>query len=340
MEIKIQSMSTEEPQCVCGLFYYLVAAVVTLSLTSMVLLCLSIYFYKKTDQVSGKIVRNRSRSFAFGEHCKINSFTCLQLKNGKEHQATEQTCLTGKTRPRILSRVQNRPGHVTVSNSSSGNFKRFEPRMFKLRSKLSLGRSNTISHSSYNSANEELEFDLYDYGHEHIEDDIKEPFLKNNWEMEDFSMTETVPTKLFPSDDTLVHINEVKSCSKISSMNESPIPARRGDYNRNIIESITSDLTASIMSEMNLLETDGSKYHMKKGQIEGSILNTLENPKQDHTPVNIQDLVVLHRTSCGEEKTETMLERNHVWATVQQKISTKTFPPITLIEELELWDDD
>ena len=55
----------------------------------------------------------------------------------------------------------------------------------------------------------------------------------------------------------------------------------------------------------------------------------------------------------GEKKTETVLERSHVWAnvstaqtiTIQQnkdrkQNAKKICPPIALIDELELWDDD
>ena len=340
-------MKTENAECGCGSVSFLVAAVVFLSLMSLALLSLSIYLYKKSNQVSQKIVRNRSLSFAFGESCKINSFTCLQLKNNKDNIPREPTRLSCPIKPsdkRMVARpVQSRPGHV--SNSSSGNFRRFEPRMYKLCSKLSLGRSNTISHSSYNSANEELEFDLYDYGHQYIGEDDKEDILKNNWEVDDFSMLGLVPTKLFPSDDTIVHVNEVKSSSKISSMNESPIPLRKGDYNQNIMESITSDLTSSIMSDLNLTENNTSQEPSRKGQGK-SIMETLQTLKQNHTNQNSQDLVVLHINKSGDERTETMLERKHVWANVKKKTVQNTLhthpsaPPITLIDELELWDTD
>ena len=223
--------------------------------------------------------------------------------------------------------------------------------MYKLCSKLSLGRSNTISHSSYNSANEELEFDLYDYGHEHIGEGVTEPMVKNTWEMDAFSMTEFVPTKLFPSDDTIVNVNEVKSSSKISSMNDSPILARRGDYNQNIIESITSDLASSIMSDINLLESHKIQEPPKREQTEYLFSNSLETNKQNHINRHSQDLVVFRKNRNGEEKTETLLEKNHVWANIATvplnsvlqntgKETKKTFPPITLIDELELWDDD
>ena len=201
-------MKTAVFECDCGPLVYLAAAVVFLGLTSMTFLFLSIYFYKKSFHVSENIVRNRSNSYAFGECCKINSFTCLQLKKDKVNLLNEQKCEQGPSRPKdqkVWPKVKYRPGYV--SNSSSGNFRRFEPKMYKLCSKLSLGRSNTISHSSYNSANEELEFELYDYGHKHIGEGVTEPMVKNTWEMDAFSMTEFVPTKLFPSDDTIVNVN-------------------------------------------------------------------------------------------------------------------------------------
>ena len=62
--------------------------------------------------------------------------------------------------------------------SESGKFRRFDSDLYKGASRTSLGVTNSISHSSYNSANEvmpvildaklmpfaqELQFDLYDY---------------------------------------------------------------------------------------------------------------------------------------------------------------------------------
>ena len=64
------------------------------------------------------------------------------------------------------------------SFDESGKFRRFDSELYKGASRTSLGVTNSISHSSYNSANEvmtfmldaklnpcaqELQFDLYDY---------------------------------------------------------------------------------------------------------------------------------------------------------------------------------
>ena len=121
---------------------------------------------------------------------------------------------------------------------------------------MSLGRSNTISHSSYNSANEELEYDLYDYNQQHIGEDGHDYLIKNSWQADNFSMTEFAPANLFPSTDTIVNINEVKTCSKISILKESPVLPRKGDNNKNIIENITSDLVSNMESGKHLLETE------------------------------------------------------------------------------------
>ena len=197
--------------CDCGSSVVLLSAVLVLSLTCLGLLSLSMYFYK-SNQVPLKTSRKRLPTPLCDGQCKINSFTCLQLRKNKEDIAEmveeNQNKISGKLKDqRVYRNVQSRPGFL--SNSSSGSFRRFEPKLRKLCSKVSLGRSNTISHSSYNSANEELEYDLYDYNQQHIGEDGHEYLIKNSWLVDDFSMTEFAPANLFPSSDTIVNSNEM-----------------------------------------------------------------------------------------------------------------------------------
>ena len=91
--------------CNCG---FLISVVIVLTLTSLALLLLSVYLYRKPHQVSEKRI-NSSPSFAFGEHCKINSFTCLELRKEKqdsskgEKQKNEQ--IQGRLKDQRLSLI-------------------------------------------------------------------------------------------------------------------------------------------------------------------------------------------------------------------------------------------
>ena len=83
------------------------------------------------------------------------------------------------------------------------------------------------------------------------------------------------------------------------------------------------------------------------GQQEYSITDTQETIKQYQTNQNGQHL---QKNRSGEGNTESMLKREDVLANVTTEpyvtikstvINAKTtFPPITLIDELEHWDDD
>merc|ERR1719266_3260371 len=84
-----------------------------------------------------------------------------------------------------------------------------------LGSKISVGLSNSVSHSSYNSANEELEFDLYDYENKKMVGES--PDNTANSIDENFSMSELAPRKLFDSKDTIVNIaDEILDNSKLT----------------------------------------------------------------------------------------------------------------------------
>merc|ERR1711997_1087057 len=70
---------------------------------------------------------------------------------------------------------------------------------------------------------------------------------------ENFSMSELAPRKLFDSKDTIVNIaDEILDNSKLTQNSfGTPVILRRGNMDsRRQIESITSDLTSSIMSEL------------------------------------------------------------------------------------------
>ena len=332
--------------CSCDAVIFLSVAVIFLSCTSLSFFLLSIYLYRKSSAVPEKFTRNRSLSFAFGERFKINSFTCLQLKSEKQISVPSRRNTRHEVQkdPRMLPKFKYRPGHL--SNSASGSFKRFEPKMSKLCSKLSLGRSNTISHSSYNSANEELEFDLYDYGQAHIGEELKQFTTGEQIEADDFSMTEFAPTKLFPSDDTIVNASEVKPSSTLLSMNSSSLITRRSDYGQAVIASITSDLASSIMSDIHLMDNGPNNVNPEqrnKGLTEGwpseKFNEQMVNERKRENDKVVEELVALQRG----DHVETLLGRHHVWNDVHTETEvgkSKLQPPITLIEELELWDDD
>ena len=378
--------------CDCGSSVVLLFAVLVLSLTCLGLLCLSMYLHK-LNQDSQKSSKKRLLTPSCDCQCKINSFTCLQLKKNKEDTVEmvgeNHNKRAGKLKDqRVFQNVQSRPGFL--SNSSSGSFRRFEPKLRKLCSKVSLGRSNTISHSSYNSANEELEYDLYDYNHQHIGEDGHEYLIKNSWQVDDFSMTEFAPANLFPSTDTIVNINEVKNCSKISIMKESPEQPRKGDSNKNIIENITSELVSSIGSGKHLGETESksdiflmeSQTSSDKDMVDTSdryllesqsmsdmhlverhtmsdkgkahhntiMLDSRDTVKEEYPGCSARELIVIHTDKSAREETKTMLDSEYVRdnrSTISnntqkstRKQGKKSLPPITLIEELEPWDED
>ena len=238
----------------CASVPYLVTAVVILSFASLILLCLCVYLFVKSRRVSPRSVRNQSLSLAFGDMCKINSFTILELKknNRCSQNVTPRLNESSETNENhiVFHKVKHKLEHP--SSSSSGKFRRFEPDLYKPASRLSIGVSNSISHSSYNSANEELEFDLYDYENENMVGEHEETFNQNTWRVDDFSMSELAPAKLFPSDDTIINVDEDALETKVSNTFGTPVVLRRGAYSRNQVESVTSDLTSSIMSELSL----------------------------------------------------------------------------------------
>ena len=87
-----------------------------------------------------------------------------------------------------------------------------------------------------------------------------------------------------------------------------------------------------------------------KEQNEYSVRDTQETKKQYHTNQNSQHLLILEKNRMGEGKTESLLKIDYVLANVTTESyvaiqiteiqARTTFPPITLIDELEHWDDD
>merc|ERR1719266_527893 len=112
-----------------------------------------------------------------------------------------------------------------------------------LGSKISVGLSNSVSHSSYNSANEELEFDLYDYEHKRMICDTSDPGDSYDGDTVhssavtgghmDFSFSELAPKKLFDSRDTVINIADDILDENKQTQNTfgTPVVLRRGQYN-------------------------------------------------------------------------------------------------------------
>ena len=107
--------------------------------------------------------------------------------------------------------------------------------------------SNSVSHSSYNSANEvrskskylehqiivlqELEFDLYDYEHKRM---ICETSDTGDSLCENFTISEFAPKKLFDSTDTVINIGDEILDEDKHPINQNtfgtPVVLRRGNY--------------------------------------------------------------------------------------------------------------
>lgn len=351
----------------------------------------------KSRRDSPRSVRNESLSLALGDMCKINSFTFLELRKNNRCSQTVTPRMNELSEtndnPVVFHKVKNKLEHP--SSSSSGKFRRFESELYKTSSRLSVGISNSISHSSYNSANEELEFDLYDYENENIVGEPEENYSQNTWQVDEFSMSELAPAKLFPSDDTIINVDEDILDTKVSNTFGTPVVLRRGAYNRNQVESVTSDLTSSIMSELSLnshisqntLRDDHMEHwgleRRNKNTVEsfvmcyednseaGTVGKRAEDLNLDQTNMNGHHNLMIDHTSGNEEamagmkfidKDTALVDLNvtndkynedkespDTWS---QEVKTKrfsevpdnctnyySFPPITLIDDLELWDD-
>jgi len=385
-EIKLEEGGSHQ----CALVPYLVAAVVILICVSIILLCLCLYLYVKSRRVSPRSIKNESLSLALGDMCKINSFTFLELRKHNRCSQTVTPRLNGPSEtndnPVVFHKVKNKLEHP--SSSSSGKFRRFEPELYKPISRLSVGMSNSISHSSYNSANEELEFDLYDYENENMVGEPEESYNRNSWQVEDFSMSELAPAKLFPSDDTIINIDDDILDTKVANTFGTPVVLRRGAYGRNQVESVTSDLTSSIMSELSMTshiseKTLREEHWHNKNRVESMVMCYDDNKDAGLVDVRDKDLKMDQKNMNGypnymkkhnnsnEEKMDGMKFIDVDTALVDlnvkndnydkddsspdswgNEMKTKrfsevpdnstnyySFPPITLIDDLELWDD-
>jgi len=371
----------EEGSHQCALVPYLVTALVILVCVSLLLFCLCLYLFIKYRRVSPRSLRNDSLSLALGDMCKINSFTFLELRKQNRCSQTvtpRQNATSDRNdNPGVFQKVKSKSDHP--SSSSSGIFRRYEPELYKTVSRLSVGMSNSLSHSSYNSANEELEFDLYDYENENRVGEPEDTFTQRTWQGEDYSMSELAPAKLFPSDDTIINIEEDILDTKVSNTFGTPVVLRRGAYSRNKVESITSDLTSSIMSELSLnshIRKDGvtgwGPERLNRNAVESLVMcyednRTDDRRDEDLNRNNQHDYNMIKQDNARNRNMEDVKFIDTDTALVDlndnkpadtspdsftNDMTTKmfsevpnnntmdySFPPITLIDDLELWDD-
>ena len=95
-----------------------------------------------------------------------------------EHGSSQSQAIQPKVKKENNTKKSFEEKGKVKSFDESGKFRRFDSDLYKGASRTSLGVTNSISHSSYNSANEvmpesldaklmpfpqELQFDLYDY---------------------------------------------------------------------------------------------------------------------------------------------------------------------------------
>ena len=95
-----------------------------------------------------------------------------------EHGSSQSQAIKQKVKKEYNTQKSFEENRKVKSLDESGKFRRFDSDLYKGASRTSLGVTNSISHSSYNSANEvmpvildanlmpfaqELQFDLYDY---------------------------------------------------------------------------------------------------------------------------------------------------------------------------------
>jgi len=193
---------------------YLVTAIVVLVLLCLILLATNFLLWIRPGRL--RVSRKTGERRKAGEPpsvTRINSFTVLQLKADGEPTPRSVIEMTEQgeskaTQPKVGSEYMlqsfEESGKVK-SFDESGKFRRFDSDLYKGASRTSLGVTNSISHSSYNSANEELQFDLYDYDPRGMEGqpstfDFEEPSRTGHlWDA--FSLSDFAPTKLFPEDE-------------------------------------------------------------------------------------------------------------------------------------------
>lgn len=130
--------------------------VIGLTISTSLLLMTCLYLYVRLLRGTQKTPRSVSLTSRLGHLCRINSFTYLQLqkKTGEDLESVNRSEGNAKKPPLQppLLPVCKKP----LPTSSPLPHRR-------LRSLTTLGSAGVSTSQSYNSANDELEFDLYDY---------------------------------------------------------------------------------------------------------------------------------------------------------------------------------
>ena len=199
----------------------------------------------------------------------------------------------------------------------------------------------SISHSSYNSANENLEFDLYDYEQDDIICD----------DHEDYSMSELVPIKLFPSNETVVNIEHEENDF---------IPMIPGTEVH--MDSTTSDITSSTFTDRFLPGQDTLRLEDIENfnQNDNGNDDEKEEESSEHKYnekdlfCNRQNIGILNDLQIENHNNMAYIEEfedDHTQNTILSNTihsesdvpdnytSYFSFPPMTLIDDLENWDE-
>jgi len=326
----------------------LVLVIMVLVGVSTSLLVLSIYLYlqnkKLFKRLRGPPGCEEPLSVLLTDKCRINSFTFLELAEaeGKRSQQSKDN-LSVLSDSKSYKRDKDKQVLFQKINESKSR-----PALHYAgfaSSKLSVGMSNSVSHSSYNSANEELEFDLYDYDNQNMLGDASDNTA--NSIDENFSMSELAPRKLFDSKDTIVNIaDEILDNSKLTQNSfGTPVILRRGNLDsRRQIESITSDLTSSIISEL-------SQYsHISQEML-------LKDPETKNRNSNATSFIMCFDTDSINTATEINIKEEndqqnkigYIDNVKENKYQEKSnnnfeshfiFPPIAQMDEFDLSDSD
>lgn len=319
--------------------------------TSLLILCL--YLFNQNRNLYRRISSTNSANdnSSSTDKCRINSFTWLELANTNNNAIN-----TSNNKETVnLEQQQNKKFSLPkiYMEKLNSNTKCYQPSTLvgvgsESKLSVSVGMSNSISHSSYNSANEELEFDLYDYEHKRMLCDTSETDR-------DFSFSELAPKRLFDSKDTIINIADevLDDVNFKPSQNTfgTPVVLRRGDFNsRKQIESITSDLTSSIMSELSLISKNSQE--------------TLKVPRKNRSN-NVNSLIMCFDTESIQNDFSTIGENaslnGNLNSSFGHKVMTEkltsnandfkiennktfeshfNFPPLAQIEDIDISDDD
>jgi len=373
----------------CASQAYLVGIIVVLVLLCLIFLSTSFLLWIRPGRlrVSSKSEKKRKA----GEPptlTRINSFTVMQLKAEGEPTPRSVIEMTEHgTSQSIQPKVKN--GYNTQKSfeengkvksfDESGKFRRFDSDLYKGASRTSLGVTNSISHSSYNSANEELQFDLYDYdphgmnGQPATFDFEERSRTGHLWDA--FSLSDFAPTKLFPEDEQSL----VKTGSKgsigwknlaalsVSSLSkalfqpeekEEDVVAKDEKPAQQMVESVTSDLTCSITSDLsqNTLKDEDSNAFWNRSSFKETNLYQ-EQPTHSRclsykernksiiiTETPSDQTPVLSPQPPSPPCTKPPEDENNCPTLDINDTKTFTdyysFPPITLIDDLEVWDEE